>query len=83
MAIGWATNGSGVGVPVGTRIVTSLCRLDRLWRSPSLLYNGYWGLSPGVKQPGPEVDHSLPTSAEVKKTRVYVHMCITPYVFMA
>jgi hypothetical protein len=28
-------------------------------------------LSPGVKRPGRETDHSLPTSAEVKKTWIY------------
>jgi hypothetical protein len=28
-------------------------------------------LSPGVKRPGHEADHSLPTSVEVKKTWVY------------
>jgi hypothetical protein len=28
-------------------------------------------LAQGVKRPGRDADHSLPTSAEVKKTRVY------------
>jgi hypothetical protein len=38
-------------------------------------------LSLGVKRPGREVDHSLPTSAEVKKMWVYTS---TPlYAFMA
>jgi hypothetical protein len=37
-------------------------------------------LSPEVKRPGREVDHSSPTSAEVKKTWVYTS---TPlYIFM-
>jgi hypothetical protein len=36
-------------------------------------------LSPGVKRPGREVDHSTPTSAEVKKIWIYTS---TPYVFM-
>jgi hypothetical protein len=39
---------------------------DRLWGPPSLLYNGYRGSSLGVKRPGREADHSLPSSAEVK-----------------
>jgi hypothetical protein len=38
-------------------------------------------LSPGVKRPGREADHSPPTSAEVKKTWVYTS---TPsFAFMA
>jgi hypothetical protein len=37
--------------------------------SPSLLSNGYGGaLSPVVKGPGREADHSPPISAEVKNT---------------
>jgi hypothetical protein len=38
-------------------------------------------LSPEVKQPGREVDHSPPTSAEVKKTWVYT--ATSSYSFMA
>jgi hypothetical protein len=38
-------------------------------------------LSPGVKRPGYETDHSPPTSAEVKKTWVYTST--PPYIFMA
>jgi hypothetical protein len=30
-------------------------------------------LSPGVKQPGHEADHSPPTSAEVKNVELYLH----------
>ena len=41
---------------------------------PSLLYNGYWVSSPGAKQPGRGVDHSPPSSAEVKER---VELC--PY----
>jgi hypothetical protein len=37
-------------------------------------------LFPGVKRPGPEADHSPPTSAEVKKTWVYTST--PPYDFM-
>jgi hypothetical protein len=37
-------------------------------------------LSPGVKWPGREADHSLPASTEVKKTCVYIPT--TLYVFM-
>jgi hypothetical protein len=50
----------------------------RLWGPHNLLYNGYGGaLSPGVKRPGREADHSPPASAEVKKTST------PPYAFMA
>jgi hypothetical protein len=38
-------------------------------------------LSPRVKQPGREGDHSPPTSAEIKKTWLYTST--PPYVFMA
>jgi hypothetical protein len=38
-------------------------------------------LSPGVKRSEREVDHSLPTGAEVKKTWIYTS--IPPYAFMA
>jgi hypothetical protein len=38
-------------------------------------------LSPGVKRPGREVDHSPPTSAELKK--MWIYTTTPPYVFMA
>jgi hypothetical protein len=38
-------------------------------------------LSPGVKRPGREVDHSHPTSAEVKK--IWIYTSTSPYAFMA
>jgi hypothetical protein len=38
-------------------------------------------LSPEVKRPGREADHSTPTSTEVKKTWVYTSS--PPYIFMA
>jgi hypothetical protein len=37
-------------------------------------------LSPEVKRPGHETDHSPPTSAEVKK--VWIYTSISPYTFM-
>jgi hypothetical protein len=74
IANGYGLNdrGFGVGVPVWSRIFSSLFRPDRLWGPLSLISNGYWeGLSPGVKRPGREADHSPPTSVEVKKILVY------------
>jgi hypothetical protein len=41
---------------------------------------GTVGSSPGVKRPGSEVDHSLPTSAEVKK--MWIYASTPPYTFM-
>jgi hypothetical protein len=38
-------------------------------------------LSPGIKQPGHEADHSPPTSAKVKSTWIYTST--PPYLFMA
>jgi hypothetical protein len=42
---------------------------------------GTGGFFPEVKRPGREVDHSPPTSAEVKKMRIYTST--PPYAFMA
>jgi hypothetical protein len=47
-----------------------------------LLSNEYRGdLSPELKRPGREADHSPPTSAQVKKTWTYTST--PPYLFMA
>jgi hypothetical protein len=50
-----------------------------LWGPPSLLSNG--ALSPGVKRPERESDHSSATSAEVKK--IWIYSATPPYAFMA
>jgi hypothetical protein len=42
---------------------------------------GTGGFSPRVKLQGHESDHSTPTIAEAKKTRIYTST--PPYVFMA
>jgi hypothetical protein len=70
-----------VRVPVGSRIFSSPCLPDRLWGRPNLLSNGYWGIiSPGVKRPELEADHSPPTSAEVKK--IWIYAPTPPYAVM-
>jgi hypothetical protein len=38
---------------------------DRLWNSPVLLYSGYRGSFPEIQRQGNEIDHTLPTSANV------------------
>jgi hypothetical protein len=73
--------GVGVRVPVGSRIFTSPRHPDRLWGPPNLYPLGTGALSPGVKRPGREADHSPPTSVEIKNTWVYTST--PPYAFMA
>jgi hypothetical protein len=64
-----------VRVPVGEE-----CSRHR--GTPNLLVDECRGsLSPGVKRPGREGNHSPPTSAEVKNTWIYTST--PPYVFMA
>ena len=38
---------------------------------PSLLFKEYGGVFPGVKQPGREADHSLPSSAKARNDWSY------------
>jgi hypothetical protein len=58
----------GARVPVRSRIFISLYRSDRLWDPPNFIYNGYRGLFLGVKWQEHQPDHSIVTSANVKKT---------------
>jgi hypothetical protein len=62
-----ASRGFGYRDPIRPIIFISLYHSDGLWVPPSLLLN-LLNLSPGVKCPVREVDHSPPTSVEVKKT---------------
>jgi hypothetical protein len=59
--------GAGVRVPVGKKI--SLLQLIQTGSGvhPAFYKMGTGGSFPGVKRQGRESDHSLPTSAEVKK----------------
>jgi hypothetical protein len=65
-------------VPVGSRIFSSPRRLGP---AQPLIQRVPGALSPRVKRPEHEADHSPPTSAEVKKTWIYTST--PPYVFMA
>jgi hypothetical protein len=71
--------GVDVRVPVGSRIFSPPRRPDRLWSPPIQWVTG--AVCPEVKQPGREADHSPPTSAEVKKMRIYTST--PPCAFMA
>jgi hypothetical protein len=51
----------------------------RLTQPPSQWVPG--GLTPGLKRPGREADHSPPTSADVKK--MWTSISTSPYAFMA
>jgi hypothetical protein len=73
---GMHNRGVEVRVPVGSKILSSPHRPDRLWGSHNLLSKGYRG----IKRPGREDDHS-PTNAEVKKMWIYIST--SPYAFMA
>jgi hypothetical protein len=71
IAAGYGLDDGEVGerVPVRSRTLISPCRPGRLRGPPNLLSNGYRrAFSPRLKLQGSEADHSLPTSAEVKKT---------------
>jgi hypothetical protein len=67
IATGYGLDDGGfeVRVPVASRIFSSPNRPDRLWGPPSLLSNGYRGLSPVVMRQGREADHSPPANAKV------------------
>jgi hypothetical protein len=75
--------GVGVQVPFGSRIFSSPSKSSRLAlgsTQPSIQWvPGV--LSPGVKWPGREADHSPPASAEVKK--MWIYTSTAPYAFMA
>jgi hypothetical protein len=83
IATGYGLGGRGVGVrvPVGVVFLCSTSSRPVLGptQPPIQLVPG--ALSPRVKRPVREADHSPPTSAELKNTWIYTST--PPYVFMA
>jgi hypothetical protein len=77
---GLDVRGVGVRVPVGSRIYLSPHRPDRralgFTQPPIKWIPG--ALSPGIKRPGREADHSQTASADVKKTWIYMSTPPTP-----
>jgi hypothetical protein len=75
IATGYGLDGRGVTVrvPVGARLVLGLTKPPIQWVPGDL--------SPGVKRPGRESDHSPPTSAEVENTLTSTSTSL--YAFMA
>jgi hypothetical protein len=67
-----------VRVPVGLRIFSASRSALGSTQLPIQWLPGV--LSPGVKRPGREADHSPPASAEVKKMWIYIST--PPYTFM-
>ena len=51
---------------MGKRVFSSVGRPNRPWRPPSLLFNWYREFFPGVKRPGRQVNHSPPSSDDIK-----------------
>jgi hypothetical protein len=64
--------GVTVRVPIGSRIISSPRRPDRLWAPPSLLSNGYRGPSLGVKRPGVKLTTHLQLVPRPRK-RGYIY----------
>jgi hypothetical protein len=71
-----------VRVAIGSRIFSSPRLPHRLWGPPNLLSYEYGGaISPRVKLPEREADHSPSASADVKK--MWIYKSILPYAVMA
>jgi hypothetical protein len=83
MATGYGLDDRGVRVriPVGSRIPFSTSSRPTLGPTQPPIQWVPGALSPGVKRPGCEADHSAPTSAEVKK--MWIYTSTPPYAFMA
>jgi hypothetical protein len=77
LAKGWTTKELELESQWVARILTSLCRGDRLCGPHSLLSNGYRG----GKAAGCEADQSPPTSVEFKE--MWIYTSTLPYVLIA
>jgi hypothetical protein len=77
---GLGDRGVGVGVPVGSRIFSTLSRPALGSTQPPVQWV-QGALSLGVKQKEHEADHSPSASAEVKK--MWIYTSTLPYSFMA
>jgi hypothetical protein len=84
IATGYGLDDRGVGVRVPESVKNFLFSTSSRLALGSTQPPIQWlpgALSPGLKRQGREVDHSPPTSAEVKKNvDLYIH---SPYAFMA
>jgi hypothetical protein len=72
---GWDSN------PTGARFYSSPQHPDLHWGLSNLLFIGYGGNFPRVKQPEYEANNSPPSSADVKNSEGVPPL--PPYVFMA
>jgi hypothetical protein len=67
ISTGYGMDGWGSILESGKRFFSILQRPDSIWGSPNLLSNTRIGAhSQGLKQPGREADHVLPSSVEIK-----------------
>jgi hypothetical protein len=44
---------------------------DQLWCPPNLLFGGYWGSFPAVKQSGYDVGYLLPSNDKLKNKQIF------------
>jgi hypothetical protein len=72
LATGYGLDDRGIGFRVAVESRIFSCRPDRLCGPPSLIFNGYRGLFPReVRRQRREADHSPPSSAKIKKMKIY------------
>jgi hypothetical protein len=71
--------GHGSFSGIGKGFFSSRNRLDRLWGTPSLLFNGYWRSPPRGTAAGREADRSTPPTAQTANAVLYIHFPICLY----
>ena len=62
---------SGIRLDMLKRFFSSLNRPDHFLDPPSYLFNSYRGTFSTVRRPGCDVDHSRPSSADIKNEWSY------------